>query len=284
VKGDAGQLLAAVGGAGLVYLAGGILIRAEVHRSGLPTDEVIAAIPREKLIVIGIKGLLAPAAGIALAVVAVAALLFLFRRARRRQAVVWLPLAAAGASGCYAAHLSGHDTLPVQAPQWGFVILAALVAGAVISLFPPPKLTHAELPATLARAWTVLLLAYVVVFVAFIWSQPIQLPPAIAELRLPDATETGYLVSQTSDAIYLATGPQKCEDDAHAKKRFHRRQLGPLLVIARDRLVRLSIGHTDSTNVRPSARGDSPQPAGFLQKLCPAPKAHARRTPQAAAG
>lgn len=293
-------LVGAVGVVGLIYFAGGALVRVEVHHSGLPTDEVIAAIPREKLIVIGIKGLLAPAAGVAAGVLLAYVGFDWSRRAasastqfresdqggpasanaeaspppanadasppsanaqdeaaesgsspsdaidgtnvkpesrahggdgqrtwraafkRWRAAVkegaapsdvgVWLVLAALGALAIWRATGREKGEPGVEREQW--VIVAVVIAAAVliVSVLATSlrDRTRDDRSATLAWMGTALVVAYVVIYLTFLWARPIRLPLAVADLKTgPPAT--GFLVGQTKDAVYIAVGLDHCE-------------------------------------------------------------------------
>lgn len=238
------QALVALAGAAtaiaiFVYLIGGAIVWARLHTLGLPANQGVAPLPRELLVVVGVRALAWPLVLGVLAIVFVQ-VVFLLRLSLRWTAGWKTVLAAVVALYLVSIVLASH----YLTVQWLIFIAAFGLLVGVGSTFAIRK------PVALLRAEVGVFLAMVAVGVVVESTDVYRLPVLLeyAHVRFTAGTEEkGFLIGVTPDTVYLA--PNR---DCHVLDR--------IVAVSRRDVVKIEISSATKAWSRESEPDDCPSP------------------------
>ena len=239
--------------AAFVYIAGAAVLAVRLEKAGLPASEVVTSLPRELLIGVGLQYVVAPA--LALAMVAGLEILILIKWKRG----VWVALLAGLFLTAVLVALllvvrtgDEHEFRDEGAVGWWIAFLAAYVATLVIYVAAKGKLETLYLVALVALG--VGLIA-AVARVAY-ERKSTRLQEATVCVNDGGPNYEGFLVGETSDAVYLGRLDDRAEPDDGEKSGTRPppktaeqvKVVKVVLAIRKDRVGELRIGDRSSWN------------------------------------
>jgi hypothetical protein len=230
---------AAAGIVVFVSLVGGAVISARLHSLGLPIDSTLAVLPRETVLIAGVRVL----SGGLLAALLVLSLLWVLDRSgvslRRDEAPWWPSLREAGVMVLAVAPLLAFTLDYGVTTSMALVSIAAAGAAAGMVLLILRRSTNfGEMS---VRLFVVVAALGGVLAFARVYDRPIALDFATVQLKDGGRTN-GFLLGQSSAAIVLAPDVLK-------------RTIGRTVAIPRDEVVNLQL-----SRVKPKVRPIGPNP------------------------
>src|SRR5262245_23119581 len=225
------QVLLALAGAAtaiviVVYLIGGAIVWERLHILHLPANQAVASLPRELLLIDGIRALAWPVVLGLLVGGLVALFAHIARFGQRRARVAWAVLLVLWIGGLLLLKPVGKRILPHVSTwqKFGFLVaLGVLVALAVVAAHQHVPLQRAALGAALAMVAVV-----AAIEANDISSPPVRLEYAHVLLTHPKKTRRGFYIGATSDTVYLAPN-----DGCHVRR--------SILALPRSRVVNVAI-------------------------------------------
>jgi hypothetical protein len=197
------QVLVALAGAAtaiviVVYLVGGAIVWERLHVLGLPANQAVAPLPRNLLLIDGVRALAWPVALGLVAAGLVSLLAHIFRFGARVILVACAVLLVVWIATLVSIRI--FDTGPKWQHYVFLATLGILVAVAVVA-------AHRQLVAVrrvaLAAGLAIASVSFVVE-AADIWTVPVRMEYARVRLTSPPNVIRGFYIGATSDAVYLA--------------------------------------------------------------------------------
>jgi hypothetical protein len=191
----------------IVYVAGGAVLWVRLTNDGVPTDPVVSALPREFLIAVGLKSIVAPALLFAAIGGVFIGLRAHLRNRRDRDAIVGLALFLV-----FAAFGFLIPSFVIGRESWALALLAGFVVTVAIALALSPIIVKERTTLAVARERTTMAVMLVIVAtgiggaVARILVEAFDHRSSKATVCVKDAKGTfqGDYIGETDKTIYLA--------------------------------------------------------------------------------
>jgi hypothetical protein len=239
-----------------VYLIGGAIVWERLHVLGLPANQAVAPLPRNLLLIDGVRALAWPVTLGLVAAGLVSLLANAFRFGLRVTRATWAVLLVVWIVGLAVmlVRLLGHSKLLPHFSTWqkfGFLAaLGLLVAVAVVSAHRQVvAVRSAALGAALAMASVA-----VVIEAVDVYRLPVRMEYAQVRLINPAITAKGFYIGATSDTVYLAPNGRLPNRHCHVR--------GRILALPRIRVKSLDVFTSTEAwpNKAPEARGKCESP------------------------